>query len=57
MRGWRTGRPSRVDICACGSYKAVKFLYELQLHELQVPAESGCGQNLKKLEIYDIIKG
>ena len=24
--------------------------------QLQVPTESGCGQNLKKLEIYDIIK-
>ena len=35
---------------------AVKFYntWQLQLH---ISYESGCGQNLKKLEIYDIIKG
>jgi hypothetical protein len=35
---------------------AVKFYYTWQL-QLHISYESGCGQNLKKLQIYDIIKG
>ena len=56
----KIARPCQVlrvsNFVTAASVAAVKFYYTWHL-QLQVPAESGCGENLKFFKIYDIIKG